>query len=531
FRLGGRRLCLTVSIGLGFLVVFGLWAEAMVTLASVLVSIVMTCALGLCIGICSFRSDRVEAVVRGIMNVMQTLPIFAYLIPTLLLFGYGPAAALIATVAYALPPMVHNTVLALKTVPNELVECGHVAGCTNRQLLWQVQLPASLAGIAVGLNQAIMMTLNMVIIASMIGAGGLGFEVLTALRKMDIGVGLEAGMGIVALAVVLDRISQAWARRAAEGGRRRPGQRPLWILVPAWLVLATVVAFLWEPAQTWPKDWAISTASFWNGLVSWMNRELYESLEAFRAFVLLNIMRPFRDALALMPWSLGAGLIAIIAYWMGGARVALYCAALMMFIVVTGFWAPAMNSVYLMTIAVFLALLFGFPIGFWLASRPALRNPANLMLDTLQTLPTLVYLLPAVMLFRIGDVSAIIAIFLYAIAPAIRYSMIGISQVPHARLEAAAITGCNRWQTLIFIRLPAAVPTLLLGINQTIMMAFSMLVIAALVGTKDLGQQVLIALNRSIVGQGIVAGLCLAALALVADALLKAAAKRAEAQP
>ncbi|MEL6648438.1 MAG: ABC transporter permease subunit, partial [Pseudomonadota bacterium] len=229
--------------------------------------------------------------------------------------------------------------------------------------------------------------------------------------------------------------------------------------------------------------------------------------------------------------SVGVGLIAIIAHWMGGARVALYCAALMMFIIVTGFWAPAMNSVYLMTIAVVLALLFGFPIGFWLASRPALRNPANLMLDTLQTLPTLVYLLPAVMLFRIGDVSAIIAIFLYAIAPAIRYSMIGISQVPHARLEAAAITGCNRWQTLIFIRLPAAVPTLLLGINQTIMMAFSMLVIAALVGTKDLGQQVLIALNRSIVGQGIVAGLCVAALALVADALLKAAAKRAEAQP
>ena len=531
YRLGGRSLCLTATIGLGFLVVFGLWAQAMVTLASVLVSIVLTCALGLAIGIWSFRSARVEAVVRGIMNVMQTLPIFAYLIPTLLLFGYGPAAALLATVAYALPPMVHNTVLALKGVPDELVECGHVSGCTDRQLLWLVQLPASLAGIAVGLNQAIMMTLNMVIIASMSGAGGLGFEVLTALRKLDIGVGLEAGMGIVALAVILDRISQAWARRAAEGRRRHPGQRSLWLLVLGWLVVATMIAHVVEPAQTWPKDWAISTASFWNGLVSWMNRELYDALEAFRAFVLLNIMRPFRDALAMMPWSVGVGFVAIIAYGIGGARVALYCAALLMFIVVTGFWAPAMNSIYLMTIAVFLALLFGFPLGFWLASRPSLRNPANLMLDTLQTLPTLVYLLPAVMLFRIGDVSAIIAIFLYAIAPAIRYGMIGISQVPPARLEAAAITGCTRWQTLLFIRLPAAVPTLLLGINQTIMMAFSMLVIAALVGTKDLGQQVLIALNRSIVGQGIVAGLCVAALALVADALLKAAAKRAEVAP
>lgn len=531
YRLGGRSLCLTATIGLGFLVVFGLWSQAMITLASVLVSIVLTCALGLTIGIWSFRSSRVEAVVRGIMNVMQTLPIFAYLIPTLLLFGYGPAAALIATVAYALPPMVHNTVLALKGVPDELVECGHVSGCTDRQLLWLVQLPASLAGIAVGLNQAIMMTLNMVIIASMIGAGGLGFEVLTALRKLDIGAGFEAGMGIVALAVVLDRISQAWARRAAEGRRRYPGQRPLWLLVPGWLVLSTAIAHFVGPAQTWPGDWAISTASFWNGIVSWMNRELYDALEAFRAFVLLNIMRPFRDFLATMPWSVGVGFVAIFAYGIGGARVALYCTALMMFIVVTGFWAPATNSIYLMTIAVSLALIIGFPLGFWLASRPSLRNPANLMLDTLQTLPTLVYLLPAVMLFRIGDVSAIIAIFLYAVAPAIRYGMIGISQVPPARLEAAAISGCTRWQTFLFIRLPAAVPTLLLGINQTIMMAFSMLVIAALVGTKDLGQQVLIALNQSLVGQGIVAGLCVAALALVADALLKAAAKRAELDP
>ncbi|MEM7075441.1 MAG: ABC transporter permease subunit [Pseudomonadota bacterium] len=531
YRLGGRTLCLTALIGLGFLVIFGLWSQAMITLASVLVSIVLTTGIGLAIGIWSFRSARVEAVVRAIMNVMQTLPIFAYLIPTLLLFGYGPAAALIATVAYALPPMVHNTVLALKGVPDELVECGYVSGCTSRQLLWQVQLPASLGGVAVGLNQAIMMTLNMVIIASMIGAGGLGFEVLTALRKLDIGVGLEAGMGIVALAIVLDRISQAWARRAAEGHRRHPGQRPLWLLAAGWLVVATVAAYLFEPLQTWPKDWVISTASFWNGLVSWINQQLYDGLEALRAFVLLNIMRPFRDALAGLPWSVGVGLIALLGYGLGGTRVALYTAGLMMFVVVTGFWAPAMNSLYLMTISVLLALILGFPLGFWLAGRPTLRGPANLVLDTLQTLPSLVYLLPAVMLFRIGDVSAVIAIFLYAIAPAIRYGMIGMSQAPAARLEAARITGCTRWQTLVFVRLPAAVPTLLLGINQTIMMAFSMLVIAALVGTKDLGQQVLIALNRSIVGQGIVAGLCVAALALVADALLKAAAKRTEVDP
>jgi glycine betaine/proline transport system permease protein len=394
-------------------------------------------------------------------------------------------------------------------------------------LLWQVQLPTALAKIAVGLNQSIMMTLNMVIIASMIGAGGLGFDVLKALRKLDIGRGLEAGMGIVALAIILDRISQAVARRAAHGKHREPGQWPLWRLVGLWMVVATGIALILDPVQAWPKDYVISTATFWNDLVSWINRELYDVLNAFRTFALLEVMRPIRDALAAAPWSMMIGLLAVGAYALAGARLALYCAALAFAIVLTGYWIPAMNSLYLISISVTLAVIMGFPIGFWLASRPRYQTAANLALDTLQTLPTLVYLLPAVMLFRIGDVSAVIAIILYAMAPAIRYAMVGMSQVPVARLEAAQIAGCTSWQTLRWIRFPAALPTLLIGVNQTIMMAFSMLIIAALVGTKDLGQEVLIALNRSLVGEGIVAGLCVACLALIADALLKAGAARA----
>jgi glycine betaine/proline transport system permease protein len=526
-RFGGSALALTTSICVAFLVFFGLWQNAMITLSNVLVSVTLATLLGLALGIWSFRSANVENVTRGIMNVMQTVPIFAYLIPTLLLFGYGPSAALVATVAYALPPMVHNTVLALKSVPAETIECGRMTGCTRRQLLWQVQLPTALAKIAVGLNQSVMMTLNMVIIASMIGAGGLGFDVLKALRKLDIGSGLEAGMGIVALAIILDRISQAVAKRAAHGKHRDPGQWPIWKLVGLWLVVATGIALIFDPAQAWPKDYLISTAAFWNYLVSWINREWFDVLDAFRTFALLEVMRPIRDALAAAPWAMMIGLLAIGAYALGGARLAIYCAALALAIVMTGYWGPAMNSLYLILISVTLASLMGFPIGFWLASRPRLQTAANLVLDTLQTLPTLVYLLPAVMLFRIGDVSAVIAVTLYATAPAIRYGMVGMSQVPLARLEAAQISGCTSWQTLRWIRFPAALPTLLIGVNQTIMMAFSMLIIAALVGTKDLGQEILIALNRSLVGQGIVAGLCVACLALIADALLKAGAARA----
>ena len=527
YRFGGRNLAITNAIGISFLVFFGLWQNAMVTLSSVLLSVTIAIMLGLALGIWSFRSANVENITRGVMNVMQTVPIFSYLVPTLLLFGYGPSAALVATVIYALPPMVHNTVLALKSVPSEISECGRMMGCKPRQLLWKVQLPAALAKLAVGMNQAIMMTLNMVIIASMIGAGGLGFNVLTALRKLDIGKGLEAGMGIVALAISLDRTSQAVAQRAAHGKQRTPGQIPLWKLLIGWLIVSTVLALVFKSLQSWPEAWEISTAIFWNSAVTWVNRELFDTLEGFRNFALLSVMRPFSAFLANAPWTLVICVVAALAYFLSGLRLALYCSFLALIIVVTGYWGPAMNSVYLITISVTLAVFTGFPIGFWLSSRLRFRETANFILDTMQTLPTLVYLLPAVMLFRIGDVSAVIAVTLYALAPAVRYGMVGMSQVPQARLEAAAIAGCTRWQTLIWVRLPSALPTLLIGVNQTIMMAFSMLIIAALVGTKDLGQEVLIALNRSQVGEGIVAGLCVACIALIADGILKAAAAKA----
>ena len=529
YRCGGRSLAVIVALACAFLVMFGLWENAMVTLSSVLVSVLLAMLIGLALGIWSYRSRNFENVTRSIMNVMQTVPIFSYLVPTLLLFGYGPSAALFATVIYALPPMVHNTVLALKSVPTEITECGRMMGCKPRQLLWRVQLPAALGKLAVGMNQAIMMTLNMVIIASMIGAGGLGFDVLSALRKLDIGKGLEAGMGIVALAIILDRVSQAAAHRAAHGKHRAPGERPLWQLVLGWVVLATIAALLFKPLQAWPQAWEVSTAGFWNAAVTWINKELFDVLEAFRNFALLNVMRPFSGFLMSAPWTLIIGAVAALAYVLGGWRLAAYCGALALAIVLTGYWRPAMNSVYLIAISVGLAVMIGYPIGFWLSTRQRVQGPASFVLDTLQTLPTLVYLLPAVMLFRIGDVSAVVAVTLYAMAPAVRYAMVGMSQVPPARLEAAQIAGCTPWQTLIWVRLPSALPTLLIGVNQTIMMAFSMLIIAALVGTKDLGQEVLIALNRSLVGEGIVAGLCVACLALIADGLLKAAAAKASA--
>jgi glycine betaine/proline transport system permease protein len=525
-RISGLGL-MVMTLGAGiYLAVFGLWASAMTTLSSVLLCVILALALGLGIGIRAYRSPRTEAVVRAVMNLMQTVPIFSYLLPTLLLFGYGPSAALFATVVYALPPMVHATVLALRSVPAESLELAKMTGCSRAQTLWKVELPVAVPRLAIGLNQVVMMTLNMVIIASMIGAGGLGYDVLRALRRLDFGAGFEAGMGIVALAVVLDRLTQAAAHNQSTR-RSNLWHRRDTVMVLAFLIGFTLLGRVVPQLGAWPDNMTLTTAEFWNGLVSAINRQFYEPLEAVRTFMLLNVMNPFRNALQSAPWSLIILAVSALGYWLGGLRTALGVAGLFLFIAVTGYWMPAMSSIYLTLLAVAISLTVGMPFGIWIADRRSLHHPVQLVLDTLQTLPTLVYLLPAVMLFRNGDFSALIAIVSYAIAPAVRYGIAGMEHVPSERVEAAAMSGCTPLQTFRFVRFPAALPTLLLGVNQTVMMALSMLVIAALVGTRELGQEVYTALSRGETGPGIVAGLCVACIALIADALLKSAAARA----
>ncbi len=216
YRLAGPALAIFAVVSGLYLASFGLWISAMMTLASVLFCVLVALLLGLALGIRAHRAPHIEPVVRAIMNVMQTVPIFSYLLPTLLLFGYGPSAALFATVAYAMPPMVHATVLALQAVPSDTLDLARMTGCSRRQTLWRVELPVAMPRLAIGLNQVVMMTLNMVIIASMVGAGGLGNDVLAGITRMDVGLGFVSGLALVLLAIVLDRITETF------DGSRKP---------------------------------------------------------------------------------------------------------------------------------------------------------------------------------------------------------------------------------------------------------------------------------------------------------------------
>jgi len=520
------RLTLLVTGCFAYLLIFGRWDSAMITLSSILIAVPLGAAAGLALGIACFRVRLIERVVKPILDLMQTVPIFAYLVPVLFLFGFGPVAAMISTIIYALPPMVRITLLSLQQTPAEMVEYGRMAGCSNRQLLWKVQIPAARRGIMVGVNQVIMLSLNMVIIASMIGAGGLGHDVLTSLRRLDIGKGLEAGIAITLLAIALDRLSQAWADRQLpthEDGSSGQSKRPMTIFLGiaaaggVWLL-----GYFLPWIHHFPEALTITTGDFWDGLVKYININYFDQLELVKNFMLLNVLIPTKRFLLAIPWTCVVTMLGIAGWQIGGRRLAATVTLLALFIAATGQWEKSIITVYLCGISVILATLIGLPIGIWSASSDRAHRVIQAIIDTLQTLPSFVYLIPVVMLFRVGDFAAMLAVVAYALAPAIRYADHGLRQVPEHLIEAGRAMGCSRIQLLLRVRLPTALPEIVLGINQTIMMALSMLVITALVGTRDLGQEVYIALTKADTGRGIVAGLAVAFIAIIADRLINA---------
>lgn len=523
---GGRGLAALVFGCFAFILVFGLWQSAMVTLASILVAVPLGVAGGLFLGVLAWRHAWFSRAIRPVLDLMQTIPVFAYLVPILFLFGFGPTAAVVATLIYAMPPMTRVTELALARVPDELADLGRMVGCTPRQMLWRVMVPSARDGLLVGVNQVIMLSLNMVIIASMIGAGGLGFDVLAALRKLDFGAGLEAGLAIVALAVVLDRLSQAAARRQGEPLAGGWVQRHPYLVAGVAVVAGTVLAGLAVPAvQAWPAAWELSSGTFWSRVVAWINVNFFDAIEAVKTAVLLNVLVPFKRFLLGLPWPGVTLLIGLAGWRLGGGRLAMTVAVLSLLIALSGLWEKAMITVYLCGISVLFAMAFGVPLGILAAERARLWAFVRVVIDTLQTLPSFVYLMPAVMLFRVGDFTAMIAVVAYAVVPAIRYTVLGLQGVDPRLVEAGRAMGATEGQILTRIRLRLALPEILLGLNQTIMFALSMLVITALVGTRDLGQEVYIALTKADPGRGLVAGLAVAFIAIIADRLINAAAQ------
>jgi glycine betaine/proline transport system permease protein len=292
------------------------------------------------------------------------------------------------------------------------------------------------------------------------------------------------------------------------------------------VIVPTMLGGAVPALAAYPEDWALTTGPLLAQAVAWINVHFFDALEAAKTALIAGVLAPIKGALGALPWPAVVAAVALGGYRLGGARLAALAAILVAFIAVTGNWEKAAITVYLVGVSVVVAGAIGLPIGIWAADRPRANRVVQAVIDTLQTLPSFVYLIPVVMLFRVGEFSAIIAVIAFAVAPAVRYVVLGLGQVPPSLIEAARAAGCSRGQILRKVRLPLAFPEIMLGLNQTVMMALSMVVITALVGTRDLGQEVYIALAKADTGRGLVSGVCVAFIAIVIDRLVGAWATR-----
>lgn len=215
WRIGFKFAAFT-AVSFILIVLTGFWEQTVVTLGLTFSSTLISLLLGIPLGIWAAKKESVAYVIRPILDFMQTMPAFVYLIPAAMLFGLGRVPGIIATVIFAMPPAVRLTSLGIRMVNKELVEAGQSFGCNSRQLLFKVQLPNAMPSIMAGVNQTIMMALSMVIIASMVGAGGLGNDVLASIQRLDIGLGFESGMAVVLLAIILDRITESFGTKTSK---------------------------------------------------------------------------------------------------------------------------------------------------------------------------------------------------------------------------------------------------------------------------------------------------------------------------
>jgi glycine betaine/proline transport system permease protein len=585
----GWRLALFSFLALMYMVLVGYWSASMNTLALVALSVPLSVLIGLLAGIAAYKWTAADRIVQPLLDLAQTFPTFAYLIPILFLFGFGPVVGLIASAIYAAPPMVRNTMLGLSRVPAEVTESARMSGSTERQLLWWVQVPSAMPMILVGVNQATMAALSMVIIAAVIGGSAdIGWEVLSTMRKAQFGQSFLAGIVIALMAMMMDRITRGFADRERFLQART---LPFWqrhrmlAIALVFMALFTVAAQIFPAIGIPPKGSLFNLAGPLNDLVNYITANYYPVLDGVKNTTLFYFMLPIRMGLekAVSPFSWGFALtpamsygyaalvvalsfgaarlwgwratvgvlifgglfyygttgtpwpafilvVTVLAYQVGGLSVAAFALLGCLFMLTGGVWHQAMLSTYLCAAAVLFSFVLGASIGIWAALNDrvsAFMRPIN---DTLQTMPLFVFLIPVLMFFQVGEFSALLAIMLYAIVPSIRYTEHGIRNVRPDIVEAATAQGCTGRQILFQVQLPLALPEIMLGLNQTIMFGLAMLVIAALVGTKGLGQGVYIALGAGDVGKGFVAGLSMALIAMIADRITQAWSNRKKAE-
>lgn len=527
WRVAGVRLA--VGTGVAFLAcgLLGMWVPTMQTLALMVVAVLTSVVVGALLGLAGGLSARADRALRPVLDTMQVLPAFAYLLPVVLVFGIGVPAAVLATVVYAAPPMARLTALGLRDADPEVLEAVESLGATGRQRLLTARIPLARKQLLLGLNQTIMMALSMAVIASVIGAGGLGDRVYQALASVDVGAALAAGIPIVLLAVVLDRVTAAAGERAGEQGA---GLRPWLYALGATVAVALAVRL--AGALDWPSGWTLGIAEPVNRVVDWMTAHLYSGVPYlggtadWAGHFTTWVLDPVRDGLQWLPWWALLLIVAALAWVIGTWRTALTAVLAMAATGVLGVWKPSLDTLSQVLAAVAVTLVLGFATGIAAARSDRFERALRPVLDVCQTMPQFVYLIPVVALFGVGRAPAVVAAVVYALPAVVRITTQGLRQVDPAALESARSLGATSAQQLRQIQLPLARPALLLAVNQGVVLVLAVVIIGGLVGGGALGYDAVFGLAQGDLATGLVAGAAIVCLGLMLDRVTQPTERR-----
>jgi glycine betaine/proline transport system permease protein len=520
-----RRMWTEVLVVVGafaYIGLFDLWEPSMETLSLMTTSVLISAIVGVPLGVWAALRPRVEVVLRPVLDAMQTIPPFVYFLPLFMLFGIGNTPAAAATIIYALPPVVRLTTLGIKRVPSDAVEASAMFGANRLQTLLKVQIPMAVRTIVTGMSQTVMMALGIVVLATLVGAAGLGSPILQSLNQRRPGRGLAAGFAIVALALVLDRISRALAER--DPTRRVPRR---WMLAAVAGVGAALAVGRSTGRVDFPAAWDWTAFDPVDGAVSWMRDELRPVNRWITDTIVTKLYLPPRDLLTdTLAWPVLVFVTGWACWRVRSVGLGIFGALSVLTIGLIGLWDDSIDTLVQVVVSTVLALIVAIPLGVWAGRNRRVEQVVGPVLDTFQTMPSLVYIIPCVVLYTVGVVPGIIATVVYAMVPGVRITALGIREVAEESVEASRTFGATPRQTMFGVRIPLAAPTIMAGVNQVIMMVLAMVIIAGLVGAQGLGFLVTESLARSYFGQGFEVGLALVLMAMILDRFTEAIGDR-----
>ncbi len=524
-RFGGVR---AAAIALGAFAAFaamGLWEQSMQTLALMIAAVALSLLVGIPLGILAGRSDRFLRGITPVLDVMQIVPAFAYLMPVVILFSVGPGAAVVTTMIYAIPPAVRITALGIRGVAANSVEAAQAMGSTRSQVLRKVQLPLARKTLLLGVNQTILFALSMVVIAGLIGGEGLG-DVVTNGLNSNPALAILAGAAIVVMAIALDRDTEAIADRSDPARRHltddlRRRLRLLTLATVAGVVAIVAVARALGAAAIYPRDtaqeWLLARIQSILDYIADPSTWLYSVTSAIANFIVEHALVPLSNFMIGTPWYVMLAGLTAIAFVVSSLRAAVVTLVMLASIGVLGQWEPAMVTASQVLVATAMAVAIGVALGIWAAESRTVSKVMRPINDVLQTLPQLVYIIPFVYLFPVSYVPGVVASVLYAFPVVVRLVEAGVRGVEQNTVEAAAAFGATRRQVLLKVKVPLAQDSIMLGINQGIIMVLAVVVIGGLVGSGGLGYEVAQGLQRGDFGLGVVASLAILALGIALD--------------